>query len=207
MIYRSLMIPGMMAGMALVLASPSFADEPRLKGGSQSPVMQELDKMSAEQQQQQREGEQRGRGDYSPSEERDRVFRHLQLDDATKTKLTQQLQQLDQKGEDLRRQRLDAFHNLREKAKALQGTEGGTSAAPPKDDGSLKQALDRLYAAEDALAALHQERQRVWRDNLTPAQQAKLVMFRGREMREHMGQERGGPGGPDGARRGHRPSQ
>src|SRR2546430_2086198 len=75
MTYRRLMVPGMMAGIALVLASPSFADEPRLKGGSQPPVMQELDKMSAEQQQQQREGEQRGRGPYSASEERDRLFR------------------------------------------------------------------------------------------------------------------------------------
>jgi hypothetical protein len=191
-----------------VLASPSFADEPRLKGGSQPPVMQELDKMSAEQrQQQQREGQQRERGPYSASEERDRLFRHLQLDDATKTKLTQQLQQLDQKADDLRRERHEAFSTLKEKAKALRGTDGGPGAATPKNDGSLKQALDRLYAAEDALTGLHQERRRILREGLTPEQQAKMIMFRGQEMREHMGRERGAESGPDGARRGPRRDQ
>ena len=50
---------------------------------------------------------------------RERLIEMLQLDEATRTKLLQRLEQLDQKAENLRRERREAFMALREQAKGL----------------------------------------------------------------------------------------
>src|SRR3989441_5508119 len=50
---------------------------------------------------------------------REKLLQALQLDEATRTRLTQRLEQLDQKAQDLRRQRQEAGQTVREQAKGL----------------------------------------------------------------------------------------
>src|SRR4051812_21653155 len=50
---------------------------------------------------------------------RERLLQVLQLEDATRAQLAQRLEQLDQKTEDLLKQRKEAFLALREQAKGL----------------------------------------------------------------------------------------
>ena len=82
----------------------------------------------------------------------------LQLDEATRGKLLQRLEQLDHKGEDLRRQRHDAILALREQAKSLRSKPDRKGLDPDRsapgvgiNEEALKGALDRIYAVEDAL--------------------------------------------------------
>ncbi len=138
---------------------------------------------------------------------REKLLQALQLDEATRARLNQRLEQLDQKAEDLRRQQREAVQALREQTKELRkemrrgrrnGGERGPEETPPAassptDNNALRQALDRVYAVEDAMAGLRRERLQVARDLLTPEQQAKFLLFSARfqkELRERMLRER-----------------
>ena len=226
--------------LVAVLASPVLAQEMERPGGSKPtpPVMEELDRMT---------GPERGPGAGSgggpggggeesgrhfEAKKRERLIQALHLDEATRSRLSQRLEQLDQKGEDLRRQRREAFEALREQAPDLRkgkgekrgAREGGgrkaedapPAAGPAVDSGALKQALERVYAVEDAMSGLRRERVHAVREILTPEQQVKYLfitmkfqkVMRERLQREQGGQE-GGPmdmkrrfeGGGDGERR------
>ena len=139
-------------------------------------------------------------GRHFEAKKRQRLIQMLQLDEATRGKLLQRLEQLDQKGEDLRRQRREAFLALREQAKGLRGRGDRRSrdADTPTvgvDQGALKTALDRIYAVEEAMAGLRRDRWQVARDLLTPEQQVKFLMYSvkfHKEMRERLERERGG---------------
>lgn len=199
--------------LSLALAGPALAQEVERPGGPRSapPVMEELDRMGKPE----REsggGEEGGR--HFEARKRERLMKALHLDEATQSRLNQRLEQLDQKGEDLRRQRKEAFEALREQAKGLRKEmkrgprEGGgrkpedapPAAGPAVDSGALKQALERVYAVEDAMAGLRRERTQAVREILTPEQQVKYLFitmkFR-KDMRERLQREQGGPeGGP-----------
>ncbi len=198
-----------MALLAVLLASPALAQTPEPPGGPRPdpPVMKELDRLT-----------EKGRGPAEREEgarrfeekRRERLMEFLQLDEATRTKLDQRLGQLDQKGDELRRQRLEAVQALREQAKGLRkdprrgprnGSRQGSDPAPPAEApaaaAGLKQALDRVYAVEEAMAELRRERLQVVRELLTPEQQAKFFLFtmkfrkemRDRLQREYEGRE------------------
>ena len=216
-----------------VLVSPTLAQEMERPGGPRpmQPVMEELDRMT---------GPERGPGGgpgggeeggrHFEAKKRERLMQALHLDEATRSRLSQRLEQLDQKGEELRRQRREAFEALREQAQSLRkdmrrgprdGGGRGPEAAPPAggpavDSGALKQVLERVYAVEDAMSELRRERVHAVRELLTPEQQVKFLFFtmkfqkdmRERLQREHGGQEGGPPdrkqrfeGGGDGERR------
>jgi hypothetical protein len=202
--------------LVALLASPVLAQEMDRPGGPRPmpPVMEELDRMT---------GPERGPGGgpgggeesgrHFEAKKRERLMQALHLDEATRSRLGQRLEQLDQKGEELRRQRREAFEALREQAKGLRkgmrrgprdGGERGPEDAPPAggpavDSGALKQALERVYAVEDAMAGLRRERIQAVRELLTPEQQVRYLFFtmkfqkemRERLQREHEGQERG----------------
>jgi Spy/CpxP family protein refolding chaperone len=153
------------------------------------------------------------------AKKRERLMQALHLDEATRSRLGQRLEQLDQKGEDLRRQRKEAFEALREQAQGPRkdmrrgpregGGRGPEEAPPPAgpavDSGALKQALERVYAVQDAMAGLRRERTQAVRELLTPEQQAKYLLFTAKfrkEMRERLQREHGGQeGGPPDRRR------
>jgi hypothetical protein len=132
----------------------------------------------------------------------------LQLDEATRNKLNQRLEQLDQRAEDLRRQKREAVEALRRHAQGLRkdmrrgqrnGGRGPEEAPPaagaPGDNAAMRQALERVYAMEEAMAGLRRERLQVVRDLLTPEQQVKFLLFNMRfqkEMRERLQREHGG---------------
>ena len=182
------------------------------------PVMEELERMTAPE---------RGGKDVEErirqfeTQRREKLLQALQLDEATRSRLNQRLEQLDQKGEDLRRQRKEAVQALREQAKGLRnemrrgprngGRRGQEDALPPSaggnpaDNGALKQALERVYAVEDSMAGLRRERLQAARDLLTPEQQAKYLLFSAKfrkEMQERMLREGGGQeSGPSQRRR------
>jgi hypothetical protein len=109
------------------------------------------------------------------------------------------LEQLDQKGEDLHRQRREAFLALRDQAKGLRSRGGRKSRGVDKpaagsaaDEGALKSALDRIYAVEEAMTGLRHERWQAARDLLTPEQQVKFLMYSvkfHKEMRERLERE------------------
>src|SRR2546422_588393 len=109
------------SALILVLVAPmslSMAQEPGRQGGSSPapPAMEELDRMTTPE----RGGkdmEERIR--HFEAKRREKLLQALQLDEATRTRLTQQLAQLDQKARDLRRQRQEAGQALREQAKGL----------------------------------------------------------------------------------------
>jgi hypothetical protein len=143
---------------------------------------------------------------------REKLLQALKLDEATHTRLNQRLEQLDQKAEDLRRQRQEAVQALREQAKGLRkemrrGQRNGGGRGPeetppaggsPADNSALRQALEKVYAVEDAMTGLRRERLQVARDLLTPEQQVKFLLFGmkfRKEMRERLQREHGGPEG------------
>lgn len=204
---------GLGACLAVLLASPAFAQTP---GTSTSPrptppVMEELDRLTESEIRPkgstQAESEESGR--HFAAKKRERLMQFLQLDDATRAKLTQRLEQLDQRGEELRRQRREAFMSLKDQVKGLrkEGRRGPREGSPrgpeeaqgmgnPIDENALKAGLERVYAVEDAMAGLRRERMQVGRDLLTPEQQVRLLFFTmkfQKEMRERLQQERGGP--------------
>lgn len=201
----------MALALVALLASPAPAQEMERPGGPRPmpPVMEELDRMT---------GPERGPGGgpgggeesgrHFEAKKRERLMQALHLDEATRSRLSQRLEQLDQKGEDLRRQRREAFQALREQAKGLrkdmrrgprEGDERGPDQAPsaegpPVDSGALKQALERVYAVEDAMAGLRRERTQAVRELLTPEQQVKFLFITTKfqkDMRERM--QRGQP--------------
>ena len=218
----------MAAMLVAVLASPVVAQEMERPGGSKPtpPVMEELDRMTGPERgpgggpgSSPGGGEESGR--HFEAKKRERLMQALHLDEATRSRLSQRLEQLDQKGEDLRRQRKEAFEALREQAPGLRkgkgekrgAREGGgrkaedapPAAGPAVDSGALKQALDRVYAVEDAMSGLRRERIQAARELLTPEQQVKFLMFNTRfhkAMRERLQREHGGQdGGPADRRR------
>jgi len=194
--------------LAGVPAALSWAQEMERPGGPRPmpPVMEELERMTApERGGKDKDVEERVR--EFAAKRREKLLQALQLDEATRTRLNQRLEQLDQKAEDWRRQQREALQFLREQAKGLRkemrrdrrnGGERGREEAPsaggsPADNHALRQALDRVYAVEDAMAGLRRERLQVARDLLTPEQQAKFLLFSARfqkEMRERMLRER-----------------
>jgi Spy/CpxP family protein refolding chaperone len=207
--------------LVVALSSPAGAQEMERPGGPKPmpPVMEELDRMT---------GPERGPGGspgggeesgrHFEAKKRERLMQALHLDEATRSRLGQRLEQLDQKGEDLRRQRKEAFKALREQAQGPRKDtrrgpreDGGRKpeeapppAGPAVDSGVLKQALERVYAVEDAMAGLRRERTQAVRELLTPEQQAKFLLFSARfrkEMRERMLREGGGQEGGTSQRR------
>jgi hypothetical protein len=202
------------SALILVLVAPmslTVAQEPGQQGGSSPapPAMEELDRMTTPE----RGGkdmEERIR--HFEAKRREKLLLALQLDEATRTRLTQRLEQLDQKAQDLRRQRQEAVQALREQAKGLRkemrrgqrnGGGRGPEETPPAgsssaDNSALRQVLERVYAVEDAMTGLRRERLQVARDLLTPEQQVKFLLFAmkfRKEMRERLQREHGGPEG------------
>lgn len=203
--------------LILALAGPALAQEMERPGGSRPtpPVMEELDRMGKpEREPGAGPGGSAESGRHFETRKRERLMQALRLDEATRSRLSQRLEQLDQKGEDLRRQRKEAFEALREQAQGLRKggkrghREGGERkpedappvAGPAVDSGALKQALERVYAVEDAVSGLRRERTQALREILTPEQQVKYLFitmkFR-KDMRERLQREQGGQeGGP-----------
>jgi len=203
----------MALALVALLASPAPAQEMERPGGPRPvpPVMEELDRMTGPERGPgggQGDGEESGR--HFEAKKRERLLQKLHLDEATRSRLSQRLEQLDQKGEDLRRQRREAFQALREQAKGLrrdmrrgprEGGERGPEQAPPAegppvDSGALKQVLERVYAVEDAMAGLRRERTQAVRELLTPEQQVKFLFITTKfqkDMRERMQRGQGGP--------------
>jgi hypothetical protein len=200
--------------LILVLVAPmslTMAQEPGKQAGSSPapPAMEELDRLTTPERGD-KDVEERIR--HFEAKKREKLLQALQLDEATRTRLAQRLEQLDQKGEDLRRQRREAVQALREQGKGLRkemrrgkrngGGRGPEEAPPtggsPADNSALRQALERLYAAEDAMTSLRRERLQVARDLLPPEQQVKFLLFGmkfRKEMRERLQREHGGPEG------------
>ena len=198
--------------LAGVLVSPVLAQE-RGRPGDPAPVppvMEELDSMT----EQERGPAGRGPADveegarHFQAKKRERLMQALQLDEATRSRLSQRLEQLDQRTEDLRRQRREAIEALRGHVQGLRkdmrrgprnGGRGPEEAPPaagtPRDNAALRQALERVYAMEEAMAGLRRERLQTVRDLLTPEQQVKFLLFNMRfqkEMRERLQREHGG---------------
>lgn len=195
------------AVLGLLLAVPALAET---AGGPRPtpPIMQELDRLTESEIRPkgstQAESEETGR--HFEAKKRDRLMQVLQVDNATRAKLTQRLEQLDQRGDELRRQRREAFLALRDQVKGLRkegrrglrdkndkGSEETVGAGTPVDETVLKGALERVYSVEDAMAALRRERMQVGRDLLTPEQQVRLLLFNmkfQKEMRERSQQEK-----------------
>ena len=103
---------------------------------------------------------------YGREKMRARLFEKLQLDEATRTKLVNGLDELNQKAEPLRKQRYEAVETVKAQ------TQGKADSA------TLKQTLERYYAATDALTTLKQQRRELFRQTLTPEQQAKFMTLR-----------------------------
>src|SRR2546428_12092318 len=133
------------SAVILVLVAPmslTLAQEPGSQGGSSPapPAMEGLDRMTTPE----RGGkdmEERIR--HFEAKRREKLLQALQLDEATRTRLTQRLEQLDQKAQDLRRQRQEDGQNLREQAKGLRkemrrgarnGRGRGPRGGPPAGD-------------------------------------------------------------------------
>jgi hypothetical protein len=195
--------------LAGVLVSPVLAQEKSRPGGPAPvpPVMEELDRMT----EQERGPAGRGPADmeegarHFQAKKRERLMQALQLDEATRNRLSQRLEQLDQRAEDLRRQRREAIEALRGYVQGLRkdmrrsprnGGRGPEEAPPPAgtpgNNAALRQALERVYAMEEAMAGLRRERLQTVRDLLTPEQQVKFLLFNMRfqkEMRERLQRE------------------
>jgi len=189
--------------VAALMISAAWA-EPAREGTSSSspPVMQELDRLTEPP----AGSAQQDSSRHFEAKKRERLIQMLQLDEATRGKLLQRLEQLDQKAEDLRRQRREAFSALREQAKGLRsrGDRRSRDADKPAagvDQGALKTALDRIYTVEEAMAGLRRDRWQVARDLLTPEQQVKFLMYSvkfHKEMRERLEREQAGMRPPSG---------
>ena len=197
--------------LAGVVASPCWAQEMGRPGSpsTDAPAMEEVDRMTTPERGD-KDVEERIR--HFEAKKREKLLQALQLDEATRTRLAQRLEQLDQKGEDLRRQRREAVQALREQAKGLRkemrrgqrngGGRGPEEAPPaggsPAENSALRQALERVYAVEDAMTSLRRERLQMARDLLPPEQQVKFLLFGmkfRKEMRERLQREHGGPEG------------
>src|SRR3989441_8373336 len=172
------------SALILVLVAPmslTVAQEPGKQGGSSPapPAMEELDRMTKPE----RGGkdmEERIR--HFEAKRREKLLQALQLDEATRTRLTQRLTQLDQKAQDLRRQRQEAVRVLREQAKGVRqemrrGQRNGGGRGPegtppaggsPADNSALRQALERVYVVEDAMTGLRRGGPRGGRELLAP---------------------------------------
>jgi len=189
----------MVVVVAGLMTLPAWADPPGREGTSSAnpPVMQELDRMTESPP---AGSAQQDSGRHFEAKKRERLIQMLQLDEATRGKLLQRMEQLDQKAEDLRRQRREAFSALREQAKGLRsrGDRRARDVDKPTvgvDQGALKTALDRIYTVEEAMAGLRRDRWQVARDLLTPEQQVKFLMYSvkfHKEMRERLQREQGG---------------
>jgi septal ring factor EnvC (AmiA/AmiB activator) len=118
--------------------------------------------------------------DESVREGYERLFQQLGVDDSTRTKLTERLQPLEQRSIELQEQRREAVENLEDLVKELEDSEAEMESP------ALKQALDQLYTADDALRVLRGERSRVFRETLSPKQQLLLVVLRLQEKWERM---------------------
>ena len=192
-------LQGMVVFVAGLMTLPAWADPPGREGTSSAnpPVMQELDRMTESPP---AGSAQQDSGRHFEAKKRERLIQMLQLDEATRGKLLQRMEQLDQRAEDLRRQRREAFSALREQAKGLRsrGDRRSRDADKPAagvDQGALKTALDRIYTVEEAMAGLRRDRWQVARDLLTPEQQVKFLMYSvkfHKEMRERLEREHGG---------------
>jgi len=192
------LLRGTVVLLALLTTSPGWAERSggeALPAPSDTAVMPELEHLSepppsSAQQENRRHFE---------AKKRERLIQMLQLDEATRVKLLQRLEQLDQKGEELHRQRREAFLALREQAKGLRGKGGRKSRDADKpaaggavDEAALKSALDRIYAVEEAMTGLRRERWQVGRDLLTAEQQVKFLMYSvkfHKEMKERLERE------------------
>src|SRR3989449_6146986 len=158
------------SALILVLMAPmslSMDNEPGRQGVSSPapPAMEELDRMTTPERGS-KDMEERIR--HFEAKRREKLLQALQLDEATRTRLTQRLAQLDQKAQDLRRQRQEAVQALREQAKGLRkemrrGQRNGGGRGPegtppaggsPADNNAVRQALERGYAVGGALAGL-----------------------------------------------------
>ena len=217
---RNFLNGGVVAFLVMLLSSPALSQMPGSPGGPRPvpPAMEELDRLT---ERERGPAEEHGTADreegarHFEAKKRERLLQFLQLDEATSAKLSQRLEQLDQRGDELRRQRREAFQALREQAKGLRkelrrGQRNGGERAPeeappaagsPTDNSALRQALDRVYAVEDAMAGLRRDRLQAGRDLLTPDQQVKFLLFtvkfqkemRERLLREYGGREGGAP--------------
>jgi hypothetical protein len=191
------LLQGMVVFVAGLMTFSAWAETPGRGGTSSSspPVMQELDRMTEPP----AGSAQQDSGRHFQAKKRERLIQMLQLDETTRGKLLQRLEQLDQKVEDLRRQRREAFLALREQAKGLRsrGDRRSRDADKPAagvDQTALKVALDRIYTVEEAMAGLRRERWQAARDLLTPEQQVKFLMYSvkfHKEMRERLQREQG----------------
>ena len=189
-------LQGMVVFVAGLMTLPAWADPPGREGppSANPPAMQQPDRTT------EAGSAQPDSGRHFEAKKRERLIQMLQLDEATRGKLLQRLEQLDQKAEDLRRQRREAFSALREQAKGLRGRGDRRSRDADKptgwvDPGALKAALDRIYTVEEAMAGLRRDRWQVARDLLTPEQQVKFLMYSvkfHKEMRERLEREQGG---------------
>jgi len=191
-------------GMILITA-PALAET--AAPGASPPVMEELDRLT---QPERGPVEKEESGRHFEAKKRERLLQALQLDDATRAQLSQRLQQLDQKAEDLRRQRKEALLALRDQAKGLRkdmrrgarnGDRPGTvePGVAPVDPSALKESLNRLYAVEEAMVGLRRDRFQAGRDLLTPEQQLKFLLFSmkfHKEMRERLEREHAGRESP-----------
>src|SRR3989475_179373 len=181
------------SALILVLMAPmslSMAQEPGRQGGSSPapPAMEELDRMTTPE----RGGkdmEERIR--HFEAKRREKLLQALQLDEATRTRLTQRLAQLDQKAQDLRRQRQEAVQALREQAKGLRkemrrGQRNGGGRGPersppaggrPARNNALRQAPGPGYAVEDALTGLRRGAPPGGGGFVAPQQEGKVLLF------------------------------
>src|SRR2546426_3843279 len=181
------------SALILVLVAPmslSMAQEPGRQGGSSPapPAMEELDRMTTPERGS-KDMEERIR--HFEAKRREKLLQALQLDEATRTRLTQRLAQLDQKAQDLRRQRQEAVQALREQAKGLRkemrrgqrngggrGPEGTPAAGGrPGDNSAVRQALERGYAGEDAMTGLRRGAPPGGGGRVTPPQPRKHALF------------------------------
>jgi hypothetical protein len=81
---------------------------------------------------------------------------------------------------ELHEQRREAIENFDDLVNELGDSEAGMESA------ALKQVLDRLYTADDALRILRGERSRVFRETLSPKQQLILMVMRLQDKWERM---------------------
>lgn len=203
MIYKTVLqaLIVLIAGLPVL---PAWCDTPG-PAGSTPPTLPAPQERSGLPGQESATTERPDSGRHFDAKKRERMIQMLQLDEATRAKLLQRLEQLDQKGEELRRQRHEAFVALREQAKGLRSEirrgdrksrEADKAASPgaAADEGALKAALERVYAVEEAVSGLSRERLQIIRDLLAPEQQVKFLLYRmkfHKEMRERLEREHG----------------
>jgi hypothetical protein len=199
---NSLLLHGTVVLITALTTSSGWTEAPGREGTTPplGSVTQETDRIT---EQSPAGSEQQKSSRHFEAKKRERLLQMLQLDDVTQGKLLQRLEQLDQKGEELRRERRKAFTALREQLKGLKSKEDRKARETEKraagvgvDQGALKTTLDRIYSVEDAMAGLRRERWQAARDLLTPEQQVKFLMYSvkfHKEMRERLEREHARP--------------